>query len=54
MMVFGYLTLISIDFFNFVSSVFSLDLVSVEKIHVLPHFQTRKICRWVLFFQLSC
>ena len=36
--VFGYLILIGIDFCDFVSSVFSLVLVSIEKI-----FQTRKV-----------
>ena len=32
-MVFGYLILISIDFYDFYSSVFSLVLVSIEKIY---------------------
>ena len=49
-------SLIGIDFYNlslhFLVS-FCFDGEDIGRHHVLPHFQTPKILRWVLFFQLS-
>jgi len=63
LMEFGYLILISIDFYDFYISVFSLVFVSIEKIyqtlktvfdHISRHHELRtKILRCASYFQLS-